>query len=147
MPQKTPALWRHLLAMVYDTFLVAPLLMANAFVLVALFGPTSSVTEPAVPSWLMQFTSLLVIATFFIVFWRKSGQTLGMQAWRVKLVSDTGEAVGVMQGLIRCAAAVVSAAPLGLGYWWALVHPEGRSWHDLWSKTHLQLEPKRSKAS
>ena len=67
MPDR-PALWRHLLAMVYDTFLVAPLLMANAFVLVTVFGPTASATEPAVPSWLMQITSLMVIFAFFIPF-------------------------------------------------------------------------------
>ena len=108
-----PALWRHLLAMVYDTFLVAPLLMANAFVLVTVFGPTASATEPAVPSWLMQITSLMVIFAFFILFWRKSGQTLGMQAWRIQLVDEQGQPVGVRQGLTRCAAALLSLLPWG----------------------------------
>jgi len=142
MPDR-PALWRHLLAMVYDTFLVAPLLMANAFVLVTAFGPTASATEPAVPSWLMQITSLMVIFAFFILFWRKSGQTLGMQAWRIKLVDEQGQPVGVRQGLTRCAAALLSLLPLGLGYWWSLLDVEGRSWHDHLSRSRLQLVPKK----
>lgn len=143
MPDR-PALWRHLLAMLYDTFLVAPLLMANAFVLVTVFGPTDSATAPAVPAWLMQITSLLVIFAFFVLFWRKSGQTLGMQAWRIKLVNETGQPVGVRQGLIRCTAAMLSLAPFGLGYWWTLVDSEGLSWHDRLSRSRLQLMPKKN---
>ena len=142
MPDR-PALWRHLLAMVYDTFLVAPLLMANAFVLVTVFGPTASATEPAVPSWLMQLTSLMVIFAFFILFWRKSGQTLGMQAWRIKLVDEKGQPVGVRQGLTRCAAALLSLLPLGLGYWWSLLDVDRLSWHDHLSGSRLQLVPKK----
>ena len=137
-----PALWRHLLAMVYDTFLVAPLLMANAFVLVTVFGPTASATEPAVPSWLMQITSLMVIFAFFILG-AKSGQTLGMQAWRIQLVDEQGQPVGVRQGLTRCAAALLSLLPLGLGYWWSLLDVDGRSWHDRLSRSRLQLVPKK----
>ena len=142
MPDR-PALWRHLLAMVYDTFLVAPLLMANAFVLVTVFGPTASANEPAVPTWLMQITSLMVIFAFFILFWRKSGQTLGMQAWRIQLVDEQGQPVGVRQGLTRCAAALLSLLPLGLGYWWSLLDVDGRSWHDRLSRSRLQLVPKK----
>lgn len=143
MPIEKPVpLWRQLLAMLYDTFLVAPLLMANAFVLVALFGPTASVDSPAVPSWLIQITSIGVIATFFLVFWCKSGQTLGMQAWRVKLVCNSGRKLSIGPCLLRFGAAIISAAPLGMGYWWVLFHPQSRSWHDLLSKTHLQLVPK-----
>ena len=135
--------WRQLLAMVYDLFLVAPLLMANAFVLVTLFGPTESIAQPAVPDWLMRMTSLLVFTGFFIIFWRKSGQTLGMQAWRLKLVDNLGRPISVKQGYVRCAAACLSLMCFGLGYWWIFLHPQSRSWHDLISKSHLELLPKK----
>ena len=62
-PNPAP-LWRLLFAMIYDVFLVAPLLMANAFVWVSIFGPIESVEETAVPNWLMQLTSLAVIAVW-----------------------------------------------------------------------------------
>ena len=79
IPSKAP-LWRLFFAMIYDVFLVAPLLMANAFVWVSIFGPIESVEETAVPSWLMQLSSVAVVVTFFTICWCKSGQTLGMQA-------------------------------------------------------------------
>ena len=62
----------------------------------------------------------------FILFWRKSGQTLGMQTW-YQLVDEQGQPVGVRQGLTRCAAALLSLLPLGLGYWWSLLDVDGRA--------------------
>lgn len=143
MPQLTRLnAWRQLLAVAYDIFLIAPLLMANAFVLVSLFGPTESIAEPTVPDWIMQTTSLMVIMTFFTIFWHKSGQTLGMQAWRIKLVDNKGRSIGVKQAYLRCTAACLSLLVFGLGYWWVFYHPQNRSWHDIISKTHLELVPK-----
>ena len=129
--------------MVYDAFLVAPLLMANAFVLVSLFGPTDSVARPAVPDWIMQTTSLMIIMTFFVIFWHKSGQTLGMQAWRIKLVDDLGKPASIKQAYIRCIAACFSFLFFGVGYWWIFFHPQGRSWHDILSKTHFERITKK----
>lgn len=142
-----PGLWRNLLAMVYDVFLVAPLLMGNSLILVTIFGPTEDVSQPTVPAWLMQVTSAMVIVVFFTLFWRKSGQTLGMQAWRIKLVSDSGQRITLVQCVLRCAAAVLSLAPAGLGYWWSLIDRDGKRWHDRLSGTHLLLLPKANKAA
>lgn len=140
-----PALWRHLLAMVYDTFLVAPLFMANAFVWVTLFGPTDDASKATVPGWLMQITSFIIVVVFFTLFWRKSGQTLGMQAWRIKLVDSSGQTPSIRQCVLRCAVALISFIPFGLGFWWSLIDPSGLCWHDRASGTQLALLPKRAK--
>jgi len=137
-----PGLWRNLLAMVYDTFLIAPLLMANSFILVSLFGPVEDISSPTIPGWLMQLTSFGVITVFFTVFWRKSGQTLGMQAWRIKLVATTGDTPSYRQCILRCMVATLSLGLAGLGYWWSIFDPEGRRWHDRVSGTHLVLVSK-----
>jgi len=142
---KRPGLWRHILAMVYDMFLVAPLFMANAFVLVTLFGPTDDASRATVPSWLMQATSFVIVVLFFTLFWRKSGQTLGMQAWRIKLVDSNGQPPSIGQCVARCIVALISFAPLGLGFWWSLVDPSGLRWHDRATGTRLVLLPKRQK--
>ena len=142
MTAHRPGLWRNLLAMVYDIFLVAPLLMANSFLWVTVFGPTADATTPTVPAWLMQSTSAVVIILFFTLFWRKSGQTLGMQAWRIKLETVEGEAPSIMQCVTRCAVAVLSLGACGLGYWWSFFDSKGRRWHDIASKTRLVLVPK-----
>ena len=128
--------------MVYDTLLVAPLLMVNALVWVVSFGPTSSVQEASVPPLLMQLSSVAVVTVFFSIFWLKSGQTLGMQAWRIKLVSVDGSGVSWGQCLLRCLGVLLSALPAGLGYWWSLIDTNSRTWHDRLSGTRLIKVPK-----
>ncbi|GAB5452037.1 MAG: RDD family protein [Halioglobus sp.] len=84
---------------------------------------------------------------FFILFWIKSGQTLGMQAWRIKLVTFEGEPPNLRHALVRCLAATLSAACLGLGYLWCLFDSRGRYWHDYLSATELILLPKKERTS
>lgn len=145
MNDKRPALWRHLLAMVYDTCLVMPLFMACSFVLVALFGATEDISQPTVPVWFTRTSWPLVLIIFFGLFWRKSGQTLGMQAWRIKLVSVDGSRVTWRQVAVRCFGAMLSAALLGFGYLWTFIDKDGRYWHDRLSGTTLCLLPKQPK--
>jgi len=46
--------------------------------------------------------ALLPIAWFFFAwFWSKSGQTLGMQAWRIKMTNKEGELVTFAKALAR----------------------------------------------
>ena len=85
-----PPLWRHLLAMLYDTLLIVPLFMAAAAVWVALLGPTDNISEPAVPAALQWCSWGVILLIFFGIFWRRAGQTLGMQAWRLKLITESG---------------------------------------------------------
>ena len=79
--------------------------------------------------------------SFFSWFWIKNGQTLGMQAWRIKLISTDGKNIDLKQASIRLLAAIVSAGVFGLGYLWILLEAKNRSWHDIISKTRLILLP------
>lgn len=47
----------------------------------------------------------LVIGAYFIFFWRRSGQTLAMKTWRIKLVSAGGMPVSLGQASLRYALA------------------------------------------
>ena len=60
-----PPLWRHLLAMLYDTLLIVPLFMAAAAVWVALLGPTDNINEPAVPAFLQWCSWGVILLIFF----------------------------------------------------------------------------------
>ena len=75
------------------------------------------------------------------------GQTLGMQAWRIRLrsIDEAQTTISLRQALLRCAGALVSLLPLGAGYWWCLVDRHGRYWHDYLSGTELELLPKEKK--
>jgi uncharacterized RDD family membrane protein YckC len=75
---------------------------------------------------------------FFAGFWTRNGQTLGMLAWRVKVVqSGDGAKINWSQALLRYLGALLSWLPLGLGFWWSLWDAEGKTWHDRLSGTEL----------
>lgn len=139
----SPSLLRRLAAMLYDTFLVVALIaVVNAIALVVVVRVTSGEQEVLNPH-LVQLLTLLSGVGFFSVFWLKSGQTLGMQAWRIKLVDFQGDPPSIGKVLVRCCGAFLSAACLGLGYLWCLVDHNHRYWHDYLSRTELILLPKQ----
>lgn len=146
-PEKclSPSLLRHLTSMLYDGLLVIALIFvvyAIALgVLVQLTGGEQEVLNPHVGQALVVFS----LIGFYSAFWLKNGQTLGMQAWRIKLVSIDGDKPRFRQAVLRCLGAAVSAACLGMGYWWKLIDRNGRYWHDYLSGTELELLPKSSR--
>ena len=81
---------------------------------------------------------LAVAALFFSAFWRR-GETLGMRAWRLRVVGPDGRPPGWGRALGRFAAAILSWAVLALGFLWVLVDPERLAWHDRLSGTRLVL--------
>jgi uncharacterized RDD family membrane protein YckC len=135
--------------MFYDLFLLLPLIMATVALTMgfyALANRTNASVElgtVVVPPLLVQAQAVLAVAVFYTLFWMKRGQTLGMQAWRIKLVSFNGEPPSTTACLLRCLGAAVSAACLGLGYLWCIVDRNNRYWHDYLSGTELQLLPKK----
>ena len=139
----SPPIWRHMLAMLYDLLLILPLFMAATAIWVAILGPTDSIAEPTVPRVLQWAGWLLIVILFFGIFWRRGGQTLGMQAWRIKLITQSGERPTWRQALIRVVGALLSATCLGLGYARRFVSADNAYWHDQLSGTRLVLIPKK----
>jgi uncharacterized RDD family membrane protein YckC len=137
-----PGLVRRLAAIFYDALLLVALFMLAGYPYVALTG---SVPLSGVARLGLQLYLLLIAFAFFGWFWVHGGQTLGMRAWRLRLVSADGGPVSWKQAAIRFAAALLSWSCLGLGFFWALIDREKRAWHDRLSGTRLILLPKRPK--
>lgn len=131
--------------MVYDGLLVIALIFVVNGIALAVVVQLSGGEREVLPPLLGQLLFALSLVGFYSAFWLKSGQTLGMQAWRIKLVSIDGSAPRLGQALLRCAAAALSAGCLGLGYLWRLVDRNQRYWHDYLSGTELVLLPKASR--
>lgn len=141
----SPSLPRRLTAMLYDVLLVVALIaVINALVLGVLVKVTSG-EQQLLNAAAVQMLTVLSIFGFYTVFWVKSGQTLGMQAWRIKLVDFQGGSPTVGKALLRCLGACLSAGCLGLGYLWCLVDRNNRYWHDYLSHTELILLPRQAK--
>ena len=130
-------LWRRLAAALYDGMIV----LALWFIGTALVMPLSrTAVAPEHPlAELIYRVYLLAIGyAFFAGFWVRDGQTLGMLAWRLKLIrSDNGRSVTWKQALIRYLSALLSWAALGAGFWWSAFDAEHKTWHDRLSGTEL----------
>jgi uncharacterized RDD family membrane protein YckC len=163
--------WRHLLAMVYDLFLIIPLLMVTSAALVAIHGPTETAAVRTVPAWQQWSLAYVALIGFYGTFWRQKGQTLGMQAWRVKLVSTEtpirvtwGQAAGriivasmpFILGLMPYLVFDVNDAGLWIyitttaiascGFLWRFFSEDRLYLHDLATGTELRLTPPREKS-
>ena len=85
----------------------------------------------------------LSLFAFFAKFWTHSGQTLGMQVWRIRVQNRDGSAISLLQALLRFMTALASWACLGLGFWWMLWDKQKNSWHDRYSESVIVSLPKK----
>ena len=85
---------------------------------------------------------LLSLFAFFAKFWTHNGQTLGMQAWNIRVQNANGSRISLNQALLRFVIAMFSWLCLGLGFWWQLWSKKKATWHDLYSETVTVQLPK-----
>ncbi len=85
-------------------------------------------------------TLYLLIATFLFFggIWTHGGQTIGMRAWRIRVVRRDGERLRWRDAAVRFLGAIVSWGALGLGFLWSLFDRDQLTWHDRWSDTELR---------
>ena len=99
------------------------------------------VWQVALPGWLEWLYIYAVLAGYFVWYWRRGGQTLAMQTWRLKLVdAATGREVSRAKGLLRYTLAWPSVLS-GLGLAWALVDADRQFLHDRIAGSRIVLMP------
>ncbi len=82
-------MWRRFAAFCYDLLLVAALVFC--FTLVVLAARLGAAVPPG--SWWFPLSLVAVAMAFFCGFWVHGGQTVGMRAWRIRVVRDDGSAL------------------------------------------------------
>lgn len=141
-------LMRRLAALLYDGFLVFAIWMLIGLALQLIVGPgTNELVDGVVKTNpildVVTFTLMVISASsFYLWFWQKSGQTLGMMSWRLKLVTEDNQLVGLKQGLLRFFLAWPSFFFAGIGYFWLYLDSEGNAIHDKLSHTKVVIVPK-----
>jgi len=135
-------LMRRLAAIMYDLLLVAALLFLTTIPFIALRGG-----EPVEVGENAAYRAILgiVVYGFFVGFWTRSGRTLGMQSWGLQLETANGETPTFTAASLRFFAAIISWAPVGLGFLWQLWDKDKLAWHDRISGTRLVHYPKPRK--
>lgn len=148
----TSGLLRRLGALLYDAFLVFALWWAWASAMQLIFGTDTNQLvdnrvqiDPVLGA--IRFSGMILgAAAFYIWFWMRTGQTLGMIAWRIKAVKIDGELMSMKQGILRFLLAWPSFCCFGIGYLWLYVDRNGDALHDKFSGTRVIVLSKSARS-
>jgi|TARA_B100000767_G_scaffold271071_1_gene295972 uncharacterized RDD family membrane protein YckC len=126
---------RRLGALMYDSLLILALWFLTGFIWVPLSGDV-------VTGFAFQLTLIVETVAFYAYCWHKNGETLGMRAWHIRLVDESGSRVNLQQIAIRALVAPFSLTCAGLGYLWLFIGDDRQTWHDRASKTLIVYLPR-----
>jgi uncharacterized RDD family membrane protein YckC len=129
---------RRAAALLYDSVLLAGLLVI--FTSGAIWLNHAHAVEPetaGVWAYLYRAGLIGVIAGYYLVNWTRSGQTLGMRAWHLRAVTESGHPLAWKAAALRFVFGVLAWAPAALGVLWLYVDPEHLALHDRLSKTRV----------
>lgn len=114
----------RVVAILYDGMLILALLFLVGTVLTVIgtlltmeTGSESSQAQ-SLPTWYQNFimtpSFILTLVGFYGLFWRRGGQTLGMQTWRLKTVNNNGHLLTWGQSFKRIFAAALMPLLFGI---------------------------------
>jgi uncharacterized RDD family membrane protein YckC len=152
----TPGIWRRLACFLYEGVLLFGLVMTAGLV----YGIATQQRHALVGSTGLQMFMLAVLAAYFVHFWSRSGQTLAMLTWHIRLVTVQGAPVSRGRALLRYLLSWIWFLPAlatvhfsGLKGAWptfaavlagvlayaalARLHPDRQYWHDALCGTRL----------
>ena len=127
---------RRILALIYDSLAVLGIILSLSLLLVWSNGGPG---EPGSFVVLIQFTIIFFTGPiFYSYFWlANNGQTTGMQAWKIQLVTIDETELNIKKTLLRCLISTISFACFGMGYLWILYDKDNLSWSDILTKTKV----------
>jgi uncharacterized RDD family membrane protein YckC len=118
----TPApagLFRRLAALLYDVLLVIALAVVATFAMLPLTGGEAILTKTqGILGHAYHAAWLLVVFGYFAWCWMRSGQTLGLRAWRIRLERRDGRRIGWAGAALRYLAGLVLAWLAIAGGWY-----------------------------
>jgi uncharacterized RDD family membrane protein YckC len=128
---------RRFAALIYDGFLLAALLMTYTGAI--LIFTRRAILPETYGAWVYLYRAglLAVIAAYYVVNWIRSGQTLGMRAWRLRTVSDAGSRLNTAAALLRFLCGFLAWPPAALGVLWLYFDPDHLAVHDRLSRTRV----------
>lgn len=130
----------RLAIMVYESLLVVAVVFVASFVILPVVGELAATWQKMV----FRIFLFLVLFGYFAAFWLRSGQTLAMKTWRVRLVRADGRRLTLSLVARRFALAFAGLVMGGVGFWWALVDRDHQFLHDRLLGTRLVRVPRQT---
>ena len=133
---KKVSLLRIVAATIYDSllmlgvwFLVGSLALSIKFVFTGEVSSLHPVTG----------MSLVILSTwlYFAMFWIYGGRTLGMSSWKLRIVSQDGNRITLIQTIIRFLSNIITISLAGIPLFFRRINKNNRSLSDLLSKTSI----------
>jgi len=128
---------RRFAALIYDGFLLIAVLMPYTWIVVLIHGGAVTEASGRLTWWVFRSGALVIMAAYYVLNWTRSGQTLGMRAWRLRTLSESGKPLQVGQAVARFCWGLVAWAPFGLGVLWLYADPEHLAVQDRLSRTRV----------
>ena len=121
-----PSLFKLAACFLYDLLVVVAVSLMTVAIFILLIGEATHGFKRYALQLLLWFT----VGTYFVWCWHKTGQTLAMQTWRLKVVNQHNQLLDLQMLLKRYVLATFSLMLLGLGFLWAIVDRDKRYLHD-----------------
>lgn len=134
----TPGFWRRMGGVLYEALAVIALWMLASAIITSIYGNASSGWARA----LLQEISVLIILTYFLWCWTHGGQTLAMKTWKIRVVTQKGYPLSLLQALKRFVLSALFVLAGGIGFLWALLDKDRQFLHDRLGGTRLILVEK-----
>ena len=158
--QVAPSLLRRLACLLYEGVLLFGVVMAAGLV----YAAATRQTHALIGMRGLQAFLFVVLGVYFVGFWSRTGQTLAMQTWRIRVVTRDGQPLSPARAAARyllCwlwflpalaslyfsgprgSAVAVVAVTTGVLVYAALsrLHPSRQYWHDVICGTRLISAP------
>lgn len=142
------SLRRRLASALYECLLLVGVLFATFLLPWVLSGLLLHVAPPGWLAWLHIWG---VMGAYFVVLWRRTGQTLAMQTWQIQLIdSETGKPPAAWRCVLRYVLAWPSwlfiLSGVGIG-WVAWVDRDRQFPHDRLARTRVVHTPRIPQAA
>lgn len=117
---------KRLLACLYELLILIAIAMLVTWLFIACFGAATQGGKRLV----LQLLLWLSIGAYFVSCWVKSGQTLALQAWKLRIVNADNSPLTWQQACMRYLLASLLMGLFGMTLWWALLNKQRLFLHD-----------------
>jgi uncharacterized RDD family membrane protein YckC len=107
------------------------------------FAQLNLTNPPGWVRWLELLHLLMLLGVYFIYNWRRTGHTLAMRTWRLRVVTANGRNLSWGRAALRYALAWPSVLCFGVGVLWAFIDRDKLFLHDRLAGTRVVQLPKR----